>query len=60
MINEKNHSRVYFVVITSNFFSKKKIGMWFFMSKKTEMEWKRQLSKIEYHILREKGTEPPF
>ncbi len=30
------------------------------MSKKTEMEWKRQLSKIEYHILREKGTEPPF
>ncbi|MCF2144751.1 MAG: peptide-methionine (R)-S-oxide reductase MsrB [Candidatus Heimdallarchaeota archaeon] len=30
------------------------------MSKKIEMEWKKQLSKIEYQILREKGTEPPF
>jgi peptide-methionine (R)-S-oxide reductase len=27
---------------------------------KTEEEWKRELSPDQYHILREKGTEPPF
>ena len=27
---------------------------------KTAAEWKRQLSEKEYHILREKGTEPSF
>lgn len=26
----------------------------------TEEEWKKRLSKTRYHILREKGTEPPF
>jgi len=30
------------------------------LNKKTEKEWKEQLSKIEYYVLREKGTEPPF
>ncbi len=27
---------------------------------KTDEDWKKELSKIEYHILREKGTERPF
>jgi len=27
---------------------------------KTEAEWKTQLSDIEYHVLRKKGTERPF
>ncbi len=27
---------------------------------KTEEDWKKELSKIEYHILRENGTEGPF
>ncbi|MBD3390039.1 peptide-methionine (R)-S-oxide reductase MsrB [Candidatus Micrarchaeota archaeon] len=27
---------------------------------KTKEEWKRILSKEQYHVLREKGTEPPF
>ena len=27
---------------------------------KTEKEWKEQLSPIQYHIAREKGTEAPF
>ena len=28
--------------------------------KKSDMEWKRQLSADDYRITREKGTEPPF
>ena len=27
---------------------------------KTEEEWKKELSKFEYYILRDKGTEKPF
>lgn len=27
---------------------------------KSDAEWKAELSREEYHILREKGTEPPF
>lgn len=30
------------------------------VNKKTEEEWKKELSKIEYEVLREKGTERPF
>lgn len=28
--------------------------------KKTDEEWKKELLKIEYYVLREKGTERPF
>jgi len=28
--------------------------------KKTEEQWKHELTTEQYHILREKGTEPPF
>jgi len=28
--------------------------------RKTDEQWKQQLTKQEYHILREKGTESPF
>ena len=28
--------------------------------KRSEEEWKKKLSKRQYHVLREKGTEPPF
>ena len=31
-----------------------------YMVSKTEAEWKKQLSSEEYHVLRQKGTEPPF
>lgn len=28
--------------------------------KKSEEEWHRELAPLAYHVLREKGTEPPF
>jgi peptide-methionine (R)-S-oxide reductase len=31
-----------------------------YMVSKTEAEWKKELSSEEYHVLRQKGTEPPF
>lgn len=29
-------------------------------TEKTPQEWARQLSEMQYHVTREKGTEPPF
>ncbi|HEV1991529.1 MAG TPA: peptide-methionine (R)-S-oxide reductase MsrB, partial [Candidatus Dormibacteraeota bacterium] len=28
--------------------------------KKTEADWKRDLTQLQFHVLREKGTERPF
>ncbi|MBN09783.1 MAG: peptide-methionine (R)-S-oxide reductase, partial [Flavobacteriaceae bacterium] len=31
-----------------------------FKIKKSELEWKNELSKVSFYVLRMQGTEPPF